>query len=663
MTLVRSSRGDGQPVDIPLDKWMVMGAATRYDYKLFSVGVDAFEGAHEDLPVDPYFLGLWFGDGTKAVREQLGGERLSMVAVTKPDPEVRTTCDEVAAAWGLHVVARGEVTNPTWHLVGVCGKQNALLDAMRNLVGSRIVVPDAYMRAPREQRLAFLAGFLDADAELACNCFIITQKRRDWAEAIWFVARSLGLCATMTKRQARNQDGFEGTYHVVTISGHTDQIPTRIPRRQAAPRRQIKNATRTGFDVAPLGVGDYYGFTLDGDGRFLLGDFTVTHNTFLLNTWLATTDKAVAVTASTGIAATHLGGQTLHSWLAASPERDIVSRLCTEAWMERHGKRLAAVDTLVIDECSMMDGKLMALAEAAHRCARGNHQPWGGVQVVLVGDLGQLPPVDVMQHGWCFQVPAWTNSNMQVVELRKTMRQSDQDFAALLHAVRVGEVSHGMHQTLEARVGAYDPDAEGAVRLMTHNDQADAVNAARLAELEGIEEFIAVENGQPSALRKLDKTCLSPRLLRLAVGARIMFTRNDQRRRFVNGTMGDVIAFNSDMSIEVSIDGGDTISVEQSIWEMKEWVTGVDGAYLDVVACRAQYPLRLAWAITIHKSQGLTLNKVSVDLSRCFSPGQAYVALSRCRSLEGLNIEDWRGLTSIIVHPMIVASYGQRIEA
>jgi len=679
MTLVRSSRGDGRPVDIPLDKWMAMGPSVRYDYKLFSVGVGAFEGAPADLPVDPYFLGLWFGDGTKATRALVeGGEPL---AITKPDPEVRVACDEAAAAWGLRVVVRGEAANPTLGLVGMPGARNGLLDAIRDLVGTRMVVPNAYTRAPREQRLAFLAGFLDADAELSCNCFIITQKRRDWAEAIWFTARSLGFCATITTRTSRSQDGYEGIYHVVTISGDVDLIPTRIPRRQASPRRQIKGATRTGFDVEPLGDGAYYGFTLDGDGRFLLGDFTVTHNTYALNAWLDQRGRdGVAVTASTGIAATHLNGCTIHSWSGCGIGSKPVKRIVNSWWWKENvAPTIRAADAVVIDEISMLDGVTFELIGKLCERARphGKGLPFGGLQVVLVGDMGQLAPVEEEKKGFPFETDLWWDLGLHHIELTRVMRQRDAAFVHALQDVRNGTLGEHTYALLEGCVGAYNPDAEDACRLMTHNRQVDKVNAARLAQVPGeVRVFEADDYSKDGrAMRQLDRNCLSPARLELKVGARVMMTKNGWG--YANGSLGYVVGYedpdeaymdeDAEPAILVRLDGSEVpIRVGRAIWrttKMEAVPTGKKNAQGKPVtttrevtaARRKQYPLRLAWAITIHKSQGMTLEKVSVDLERCFAPGQAYVALSRAKSLEGLNIEAWRGARSIIAHPTVGA--------
>jgi len=283
-------------IDIPLNEWLTRSNTFKGTHSQFSMGVEAFdEGTYDatSRPIDPYFLGVWFGDGTKALIERTTGEQLAKIQITKPDPEIRALCEEQGRLWGLRVhTYEGTSSRASYQLVANEAPEgegrwssNPLLDTLRNLVGPEINIPDAYLRASRKERLQFLAGWCDSDSELAKTTFVISQKREDWARSIWWLARSLGFCSTLKTRTSRctRLDGscFEGTYWVVFISGDTDQIPTRLPRKKAPPRRQKKVATRTGFTVHPLGEGAYYGFTLDGDGRFLLGDFTVTHNSSL----------------------------------------------------------------------------------------------------------------------------------------------------------------------------------------------------------------------------------------------------------------------------------------------------------------------------------------------------------------------------------------------
>jgi hypothetical protein len=336
-----------------------------------------------------------------------------------------------------------------------------------------------------------------------------------------------------------------------------------------------------------------------GHNVFLTG-VAGTGKTACLNAWLDQLPKGknVAITASTGIAATHIGGGTLHSWLGATPERDTMTRLCNATWAKQHGPRLRGIHALVIDEVSMVDAALFTLAEGAHRSARRDSaRPWGGVQVVLVGDLGQLPPVEAEEKGWCFQSPAWAESNIQVLELTQVMRQGDQRFADILRRIRVGWVDDEVLNVLASRRAAFDPDSPGTVRLYSHNRQADEVNEAKLAQVPGeAVEFRAQDTGKEPHISHLRKSCLAPEVLRLKVGARVMFVKNDMDGRWVNGSMGEVVDL--DGGVTVKLNSGTAVQVDPVTWGKKQWE---DENTLRSVASRTQYPLRLAWAITIHK--------------------------------------------------------------
>jgi replicative DNA helicase len=278
LTLVHTVTGE--VIDVPLDEYMTWRKARKHLYKQFSVGVTFSHARERALEVDPYFLGLWFGDGTKVT----GGNELASVEVSKPDSEVASTCRDVAKQWGLSCSTYAYGEDRRHRIVGTQGAPNPLLDTLRRLTGADGVVPPHYLTASREDRLQFLAGWLDSDGSPHYGGFDFIQKRRDWAEAVAFLARSLGLRALLRPCQKSCQTGAAGAYWRVYISGDCSVIPMRIPRKRVRPRRQKKDVLRTGFEVRSLGVGDYYGFTLDGDGRFLLGDFTVTHNTnFLIN--------------------------------------------------------------------------------------------------------------------------------------------------------------------------------------------------------------------------------------------------------------------------------------------------------------------------------------------------------------------------------------------
>lgn len=276
LTLVHSE--SGEVFDLPLDTFLAQAKSRTHHQKLFHVGVEFHP--QEPLPLDPYFFGIWLGDGSKFVTERASGERWLMdVCVTKQDAEIKEACETEASRWGLRVRVSAEgTTSQAYHLshgnTGGGLGSNPLLTLLRSMVGDSTNIPYQYLTASRVDRLALLAGLLDTDGYLTNNCYEIVQKRRNIADAIVFLARGLGLQATLREKEVPEY----GLYFRVFISGNTNQIPCRIPRKKAAPRQQKKDVTRTGFTVMPLGVGDYYGFTLDGDGRYLLGDFTVTHN-------------------------------------------------------------------------------------------------------------------------------------------------------------------------------------------------------------------------------------------------------------------------------------------------------------------------------------------------------------------------------------------------
>lgn len=266
LTLVHTETG--ALVDIPVNEYLAETRWFRHLHKQFTPEDGVEFPTAETLPLDPYFLGVWYGDGTKA---------LTGVGISKPDQEIEAVCREVAARFDLQVRTDfGSSGCPTHHIHGGCrgGAPNPLLDLLRAITGTGTHMPRRYLTASRADRLSFLAGLLDTDGYLHRSGFEIVQKQRGFAEGICYLVRSLGLRAAMVRKVVNGAD-----YWRVSISGDCSAIPTRIPRKRAPERRQIKRATRTGFTVETIGPGEYAGFELDGDGRFLLGDFTVTHNT------------------------------------------------------------------------------------------------------------------------------------------------------------------------------------------------------------------------------------------------------------------------------------------------------------------------------------------------------------------------------------------------
>lgn len=268
MTLVHTETG--QTVDVPLNEYEGWSKNQKHLHKLFRVGVD-FVPVDAPPPVDPYFLGIWIGDGKKDLKNGL--------SISKPDIEIQNACQVEADRWGLELrVDRAEGKCPTYRIVKptMGPSENPFVGALRKLCPCGPEVPGRYLVGSREERLQILAGLLDTDSfHDGRGGFQFSQKDARVARQVEYLARSLGFRATASEKTV---PGY-GLYQIVSISGDTDEIPTRIPRKKAPPRRQKKRVTRTGFKVTPIGEGEYFGFTLDGDGRFLLGDFTVTHNT------------------------------------------------------------------------------------------------------------------------------------------------------------------------------------------------------------------------------------------------------------------------------------------------------------------------------------------------------------------------------------------------
>lgn len=382
-----------------------------------------------------------------------------------------------------------------------------------------------------------------------------------------------------------------------------------------------------------------------------------------------------AVTASTGIAATHIGGMTVHSWsgigIKAALSRYDLDRIVGN---ERVFKRLAKARVLVIDEISMLDARTLGMVDAVCREVRRNKSPFGGLQTVFVGDFFQLPPVNHAatvpakggpasggQRGFAFGgggeqrsvefaflSAAWSRLRPVVCYLTEQHRQDDPEFLALLSAIRSDAVGDEHVRALEARASARDASSKDAVKLFSHNSDVDRVNDAELDRLtEKARAFAMQTSGPEHLVDSLKRGCLSPEELRLKQGAAVMFTRNDPRARFVNGTLGTVVGFGKETGVpNVRTRDGARIEAEPMEWRIED-----QGQALASVR---QVPLRLAWAMTIHKSQGMSLDAAVMDLGSAFEFGQGYVALSRVRRLSGLFLLGCNE-RALKVHPDILA--------
>ncbi len=360
--------------------------------------------------------------------------------------------------------------------------------------------------------------------------------------------------------------------------------------------------------------------------------------TFVLNSYvnyLKSHAVDVAVTASTGIAATHLGGMTIHSWSGIGV-RDILTDYDIEDLMERQYlyKRFERTKVLVIDEVSMLHHFRLDLIEWICRQMKRNEEPFGGMQIILCGDFFQLPPVTrgmVAESEFAYKADSWLASQFTICYLSEQHRQKDNTYLSILNEIRENKVSNRTVELLKSRLNKDTERNAEYTRLYTHNIDVDAVNKRHLDLIDGDERSYEMSTkGTTGLTETLKKSCLSPEKLILKKGARVMFTKNNPEGGYVNGTLGVVKDFNSFGDPIVETVSGMNFTVAPQAWKIEE-----EGK---VKAEISQLPLRLAWAITVHKSQGMSLDYMEVDLSKSFVRGMGYVALSRVRSLEGMKL-------------------------
>lgn len=359
--------------------------------------------------------------------------------------------------------------------------------------------------------------------------------------------------------------------------------------------------------------------------------------TYLLNQYIAylrSQGVGVGITASTGIAATHMGGTTVHSWTGMGIRDSMadgeIAELIKRQYLRTHFLRTRV---LIIDEISMLHAARLDLVNRICQAFKKIAYPFGGMQVIMCGDFFQLPPVTKGEERSDFVTKSeiWQRMDLKICYLDEQHRQDDSAFLRVLNDIRTGEVNEVTVEYLSERLNTDIKGYSKPTRLFTHNADVDAINKAHLQTLPGEEHtYMMTWRGSLGLTDALRKSCLAPEVLSLKVGAQVMFVKNNYDAGYVNGTLGEIIGFSeNDMPLVRTFDGAE-ITVGQAGWEIKE-----EGRELAAIS---QIPLRLAWAITVHKSQGMSLDAAEVDLSRSFVPGMGYVALSRVRSLSGLKL-------------------------
>jgi ATP-dependent DNA helicase PIF1 len=400
----------------------------------------------------------------------------------------------------------------------------------------------------------------------------------------------------------------------------------------------------------------------------------------LLTYLIENTKKKVAVCAPTGVAALNVGGVTIHS-LFGFPFGILGTEDIARHLNRRTREILAAIDMLVIDEVSMVNADLMDTMSRAMGIARGRRKlPFGGAQVVMFGDPYQLAPVpgnneeraymaENYQSNWFFDAHVWREDSLERYELSEIFRQHDEHFKEILNAIRDGSCTQEMLDYIN-KCGNRFPPHDDVIRLATINDSVNSVNRHRMSRLETKPKtFNAIFSAADE--KAFGRTLPAEPVLELKVGAQVMFIKNDDSstvknpngtgllKRWVNGTIGTVTDLPSSGGVVVEVDG-ETFDVGRSTWEkvryeIDEQFDEALGRVKEVLVAVPlaefqQIPLRLAWAVTVHKSQGQTYDEVVIDMGRgAFSPGQTYVALSRVRSLEGLYLTRAIRMSDIMV--------------
>ncbi len=389
-----------------------------------------------------------------------------------------------------------------------------------------------------------------------------------------------------------------------------------------------------------------------GNNVFLTGSAGA-GKTYVLNQYIQYLKERkipVAITASTGIAATHMNGMTIHSWSGIGIKDHLTGNDLRNLKGKKYlQKNLEDVKVLIIDEISMLHKNQLEMVNIILQAFKENEQAFGGTQVVFSGDFFQLPPVgsssERNRDKFAFMSQAWVAAQLAICYITEQHRQEDQTLNQVLNEVRSGNAIS--NQTIDVLKNArFTQLDKNFTLLFTHNEDVDRINNEELGKLEDEGEyFLAQTKGNEKLIEVLKKSVLTEERLRLKRGAKVMFIKNNYEKGYMNGTLGEVIDFNNEEWPIVQLNNEKKITAEPEVWSMED----EKGKTL---ASFTQVPLRLAWAITVHKSQGMTLDAAEIDLSKTFEKGQGYVALSRLRDIEGLHLSGFNQ-TALEIDPLV----------
>ncbi|HMQ10632.1 MAG TPA: AAA family ATPase [Oligoflexia bacterium] len=361
--------------------------------------------------------------------------------------------------------------------------------------------------------------------------------------------------------------------------------------------------------------------------------------------------KEIVVLGSTGAAAILVGGRTFHSFfglgIGQGTHEQIVSRAVDN---KRVAWRLRKARVIIIDEVSMIPGQLLAASEHVARLVRETDQPWGGLKIICVGDFAQLPPVSQdYQKPWAFMHPVWQYSGFEPIIFDKSIRSEDAYFLEHLHQIRKGTFSQTTASFLDSLME--HEQKEFSTHLYARKNQVAAYNAAKLNEIdESSSFFTTVYQGNERYLEGFKRSLPIEDIIELKVGALVMIRINDPKMRYVNGTLARVVKTEPEL-LHLLTEKGQTIELEKVKFSLLN-------ADAEIALTAENFPVSLAWASTIHKIQGATIDRIRVGIENLWEPGQAYVALSRVRKAEDIELISWDE-KSLMADPMVMQFYDE----
>ena len=640
-------------VDIPIQKYLKLTPGLKKYLNGYKVKINFEE---KELDLDPYMLGIW-----------LGGDQINAIISNQDAPIIKYFLENLAkyncflsfiqTSDYNYRICSTEKNNPN----KITNKFIYFL-IKYNLIQNKHI-PLIYKCNSRKNRLRLLAGIIDSDGHLDNSGagFELSQslEHEKLLDDIIYLCRSLGF--SCYKNIKKNGNGFR-----ICISGEgIDEIPTLCFRKKSNKRKQIKDVLVSGIRVKELGIDDYFGFSLDGNQRFVLGNFIVTHNSHIIKR-IAYEFRSlkIGVTSTTGVSALLIGGTTLHSFLGiglgASSVEKLYMMIKNKSFICKRWKEL---EVLIIDEISMLSPILFDKIEQLARKIRKNEEVFGGIQLVLSGDFFQLPNPENSDQ-FCFDAICWNKCipKNQIIELDVNFRQCDNNFQIILNELRHGEISDETMDVLRTREDAVLSNKYGIIpsKIFSLNRDVDEENENAINELclknpdlEFFQYDLEIEIIKNSVKNfdwseKLRKNCNVPFELQLCIGCQVMLLYNlDLENGLCNGSRGVVIGFDAELPIVKFLNGKTTL-ISHNIWTVEE--------NSEVILTYSQIPLKVAYAFSVHKQQGCTLDYAEVDLKNIFENGQGYTAISRVKSLEGLSIKN---LTKLCfkAHPRVSEFY------